>query len=425
MGGVTSAKQTSESSAESWRVTMLKHVRRGSDLDEIVEAIEESRLCGEVSDYRDVSSKDWLTGNVPEWPRPWMALVRLKKVDWVFVAGPAADAERVARYGKSRSLQTIVAGYDADAAKSHFRSYEGGKIAIDYSAGGQPNQPIKKAKLKSATAIETVLASAATPIAAVGALLEHVQGSDLRLDIVREDGKLRVVALNGAPLVAGSVKEICVVEFWPLMPGDNAASDALNAALRAGDPVGTQEAIAAGADLNYLPVTHSSPFDLPLLNRKGNWEECVQVLVDAGAPLNGFPQQPPTIYRCVWSVFPIVGDNPAPIAAIEVLLKLGADINARCEMRNHHDWTALHKAVDEYNPLLVKYLVWRGADTNLEDDQGRTPISLAQFDAEHVHGEAKAASIDIAEFIANPQDYYMKRNSAWRIEIVEPGGLSR
>ncbi|MCI0333877.1 MAG: hypothetical protein L0228_11720 [Planctomycetes bacterium] len=136
-------------------------------MDTLVGAIEESRLKGEVTDYKDVSVKQWLNGEAPEWPRPWMALVRLASHDWVLAAGPQVDDERISRYGKSRKLQTIVAGHDSTKSKSYFRSYDGGKIQVDYHAEGSPQGPLGKTRLKSSIPVDACLANAKTPEAAV------------------------------------------------------------------------------------------------------------------------------------------------------------------------------------------------------------------------------------------------------------------
>ncbi|MCI0335239.1 MAG: ankyrin repeat domain-containing protein [Planctomycetes bacterium] len=234
-------------------------------------------------------------------------------------------------------------------------------------------------------------------------LLEHFQVQDMRLGISQKDAKLRLYALDNRELDVKSVREVCVVEYWPLLVGDHPPTDELWAALKEGDPVKTRQAIEAGAHLNYLPVTSASPIALSILNRKGNWQECVRALVEAGAPLNGIPGQEPTIYRTVWQIVPWIGDDPSAIPAIELLLELGADINARCHLKHHHIWTALHRAVSNCNPLLVKYLVSRGADTELVDDKGRTALSMARDNAKNCHGQAQPASEEIVRFLSDPQ----------------------
>jgi hypothetical protein len=59
--------------------------------------------------------------------------------------------------------------------------------------------------------------------------------------------------------------------------------------------------------------------------------------------------------------------------AITLLLDSGADIRAF----NDAGATALHLAVEGGSDAVVKLLAERGADLNLEDKSGRTPLDIA------------------------------------------------
>ncbi|MBI4886199.1 MAG: ankyrin repeat domain-containing protein, partial [Acidobacteria bacterium] len=56
-----------------------------------------------------------------------------------------------------------------------------------------------------------------------------------------------------------------------------------------------------------------------------------------------------------------------------LLVDLGADVNATGE----HGWTALHGAAYKGVDAAVRFLVERGARTDVLDDYGQTPLSIA------------------------------------------------
>ena len=68
-----------------------------------------------------------------------------------------------------------------------------------------------------------------------------------------------------------------------------------------------------------------------------------------------------------------LNDNPDVIPA---LLEAGADLNAREAARGR---TPLHLAAESnYNPAAVSFLLEAGADPKVQDNEGRTPLDLAE-----------------------------------------------
>ena len=68
-----------------------------------------------------------------------------------------------------------------------------------------------------------------------------------------------------------------------------------------------------------------------------------------------------------------LNENPEIIAA---LLKAGADLNAPEPARGR---TPLHLAAkSNYNPAIVSFLLEAGADPKVQDNEGRTPLDLAE-----------------------------------------------
>ncbi|KAF8496178.1 hypothetical protein F5888DRAFT_413706 [Russula emetica] len=106
----------------------------------------------------------------------------------------------------------------------------------------------------------------------------------------------------------------------------------------------------------------------------------VQVLLDLEAgvnvrnergetPLYNAPRTPSSFENI--PTFPILSGDVA-----QLLLDRGADINARA----NNSWTPLHTAVDCGCIEVVRVLLEHGANLGAEDEQGRTPFSLAKKD---------------------------------------------
>lgn len=109
--------------------------------------------------------------------------------------------------------------------------------------------------------------------------------------------------------------------------------------------------------------------------------EIVKMLIAAGANVNVKPE---------YKTNPMKGTYPLQIAAIkgwtemaELLLSAGARAVIN-EKDDAYHYTPLHHAAEQGNKALVKVLLDNGADKEIKDDKGRTPLKIAE---EKGHGE--------------------------------------
>ncbi|XP_032231872.2 protein phosphatase 1 regulatory subunit 27-like [Nematostella vectensis] len=61
---------------------------------------------------------------------------------------------------------------------------------------------------------------------------------------------------------------------------------------------------------------------------------------------------------------------------IKILVELGADVNKR----DYFGWTALHYAASEGYVEICRYLLQHGANTRIEDDEGKLPVEVTDDD---------------------------------------------
>ncbi|MCB1020584.1 MAG: ankyrin repeat domain-containing protein [Acidobacteria bacterium] len=148
---------------------------------------------------------------------------------------------------------------------------------------------------------------------------------------------------------------------------------------------------AAGADLDFR-MTRQVNFSVTRLNKLGATAfllaaqtadaPLLRLLAELGADTT-IPNQdntPPIIVAAgvgTRSPGEDAGTEPETIEAIDVLLDLGADINAV----DDHGETVMHAAAYKNLPLLVEHLAEKGADItvwNKENEFGWTPLTIAR-----------------------------------------------
>ena len=78
--------------------------------------------------------------------------------------------------------------------------------------------------------------------------------------------------------------------------------------------------------------------------------------------------------------FAAQGARPGGVPVARLLLDAGAHLNERCE----YGTTALHMAASWAHLDTLQFLVARGADPSLCDDDGRTPLDVARAARSHV-----------------------------------------
>lgn len=386
---------------KSWQVMLVKH---RDPKNERQFNLAETIFSGDTppNSLGTVLHIDRLQANDFTAPRgPWAICIKFKRKPWSLVAGALVTDEWVKKIGKRKRTQAIHCGFKADTETTYCRYYEDGKVAVDFEAVGPPCQASKRVKLKSTVPLDDCCSGEIIPAKALDALLSHFDARML-LEISQEQGKLGLRSLADGKQPKLAFEEAMIAEFYSLREGENPASDRLAAALDDADPAKVKQAIELGADLAWLPSSFLSPLRSVLGKQQGDWRACAQALVEAGAPVDGYPGESPPLSDFL--AISSMGDTEGlgqlqTVEVIDTMLSLGANINAIDSTNNGNGNSPLHHAVANCLPLVVVHLLSRGVNATITNRDGQTARQLARNCAEKYHADWKLKSKKIVKLL--------------------------
>lgn len=202
----------------------------------------------------------------------------------------------------------------------------------------------------------------------VARLCEHFEITWPMPEIRILDDGFEVLDATGRPLTSG-LRGFLRLDGPAIAAGENIAADALAAAIDDLDSDAIRAAIGQGAPLTVLPDYAGSPLMAALSKYDDDapeWQECVELLLELGCPVNGIKGDPP-IVECVDERF---FEESDALQVAELLLAHGADVNAA----DREGMTALHTCVLDKRVELVKFLLEQGADPNIKNRTGVSAV---------------------------------------------------
>ena len=291
-------------------------------------------------------------------PGPVDLRVRLRGSRWIHLLAPVAIPDAAEATLRCKTLEVVVIDRDEPKRHTTIRIASRGKPVLTFSATGPVDGPMTVVKFESDRKYASVIKER-TIEGARAAILRLADAKPRRLTVERRDDVTVLRAADGRALGAKDLHEAYMVEYEVVSAADSPASVALQSAIDDADPVAVRRAIRKGANLEYLPGLMTSPLDWALLKRKGRWLACVKTLVEAGASLEGGPDQDPAIV--------VAADNSgatqeSTIEVIDYLLKLGVSIETRGRSSANAEATPLHVAANNGMLGVVVHLVRHGAD---------------------------------------------------------------
>ena len=123
--------------------------------------------------------------------------------------------------------------------------------------------------------------------------------------------------------------------------------------------------IEKGARLDVVDKFHDTPLDHAInpFKKTESKYELIKLLIDKGAPINGTEESDPSIFCAIGT-----GENKA----LKILIQNGADVN----IFDRPGQTPLMQAIDSQNVEGFKILIMNGADINKKSKYGYSVIDL-------------------------------------------------
>jgi hypothetical protein len=131
-------------------------------------------------------------------------------------------------------------------------------------------------------------------------------------------------------------------------------------------------------------VRQAPPEEMLLFAIRNHKTEEAEGLISAGVK---FP--PDSLHQTIR-----LGRDEAGLPIVEMLVKAGADINARTGIDG---WTPLMGAAYNECPRITDYLIQNGADTKIRDKKGRTVFSLIEQENNYRHHAVRCVLVKATE----------------------------
>lgn len=309
---------------------------------------------------------------------PWVLLARFKEESWIHCLASSPRPVPAERLTSSAHLQVLVVSFDPSKNQTDARHYKKGSLVAELVAAGRCEAPLEVISFKSSVHPKLLVKKCKTVREAVESFCAAVDATLRDLRALTAVGGLEFQDSHGKPIGAKQLDELEVTCYAAVTSAENPAAVRLKAAIEIGDVTGARQAIADGASLEFLPDLTVSPLSIALNYRcQGDWVGVARLLVEAGAPIDGYDWEDPPIFFWIGALARL-SNNKGVIKGLEATLALGADINCPARIWSKGS-TPLHSAVNHFLPAITEFLIGQGANLKARDVQGLTPLELAEL----------------------------------------------
>jgi hypothetical protein len=384
---------------------VLVHAPHGTgDADDLLDSMLQAGWIGAAR--RDVAA-ELLAGKLPRPMGPWGMLVQLEGQPWIYVLGDGLRYEWVRELAQKLGRRTAFFEFSGAHGTLYARAYEGDETLVEFECGGFVSEDGGREIARPP--------KDAFPMAVSGSLLntewlrQFKTGEEAQEAVARElevyipvlahtarNGKADLYGRDSASFRKADYARIDLFVFGDestLEPSE--AAFALRDAVHAADAAGVRSAVAAGADVRYLPDSDGTPLGIALALGQGgtyDWRykrisrekqlEVMAALLEAGASPDPKGEEP-----AVHKVLTIgdQGDQRTVIRQLRLLFDHGADPNSLGTELRTNGHRPLHVVAIHFAwPAVMKELIVRGADPNARNAAGKTPREAAQTKLDYV-----------------------------------------
>ncbi|PQO41985.1 hypothetical protein C5Y93_26865 [Blastopirellula marina] len=277
--------------------------------------------------------------------------VGFSRTDWMpLFSNSATAAEIFQRNAGSKRLEVAWIGFDETLGGWFFRLNRGGKPIVCFAQGDQKEA---EPQVEGESGIEELVAKFKTGKSAFKALCQQYDVPVSSPEVTSEKGKYLAVGVHGKT-IKGRNWGIINYQGPEMAAGENPAADQLEEAIEELDVDGVRAALEAGAPVDVMAESSSSPLVCALYQwEEPDGQEIAKLLLQYGANVNGREgTDPPLVDINSDFVFDDISYEGS-----KFLLEHGARVDAK----NSFGKTALYEAVVNKKWNSTKLLVEHGA----------------------------------------------------------------
>jgi Ankyrin repeats (3 copies) len=324
-----------------------------------------------------------------------LVAARFAKQPWVALYSNAASAGELFKANASSTrLEVAWLGCRPEAGW-FFKLSRAGKVDVDFVQAPNADSP---STCELVGLEPNLLKPGDSGEEAVDRLCRHFE-IQRPMPVVRflDDG-FKVIDAAGRPTKSG-LRGYARLDGPQRSDGDAEAAVALKEAIDGCDADGIRKAVEQGASLTSpLPGGSVTPLLAALFKfGRSGWNECVELLLKLGCPINGVKKDPP-IVACA-------GFDELAEKTMELLVAHGADVNSV----DREGTTALFECVIRKRIKLTRFLMQHGADPTIKNRNGTSALDWLRKRYEEETGfssrttYAKLLSVLTGQAVATPE----------------------
>lgn len=284
--------------------------------------------------------------------------------DWIQLLPSQRPPNVSATLSRTKGIFALILKRDPKAPVVEVSGYNDGEAESVFRAVGDLTDRLDEYTLDWPGLPRSLVQRCRTVDEAVGVLLKRLNAKPLPLTVQCGKNGWKLTSADQKPLLATMFTGLNVARYWPVTEETNPASVQLQESIEAGSPTGVRRAIAAGADLKWMPRGCLDPLSYAFMQRKKpKWLEVIKTLMELGCRMPQLSYMPVMMVKATLNV-----SCPRPASTsmdlIDYLLSLGEDINSQNRKDPSAAGTALHAAAKDHKAAVVMYLVARGADVH-------------------------------------------------------------
>ena len=374
----------------SWEGVVID-VGGAGGIDAVIENLSKAKRVGLVE--ADVT-KAALAGKLNQPDAPHLIIVKLNGHDWAPVSASFSksyDMDAWRELSRDANTRVIWCGHQDTAGATGFEMFDRGEAAVEFESTGEEYGAESEddldgvefgtrftSKLHKKTWWQQHEDENETLQALVKDQDAYVPLFGFQAN--EKSGKLSLFAFPEDTIEPANVERVVLAVYGPASKAKpSAAGKQLHDAIKQMDVAAVESALAAGADINFLPGLSYNALSYAVnraLDDPARGVPVIDALLRGGADVNdgGAEQNAP-----LWHAFNMCfAELHRKIPVLQALVRAGADLNVMGVTSYVKGRRPLHVVAGEGNLEMTEFLLANGADPRAVDANGKTARQNAQ-----------------------------------------------